>query len=96
MYDLNLKRVFTVDLQRVKSDAAAGNSPLWFGEWALPTQFNATDDFLFRWADAQKLMYSQGAGWIVRDLYYTAILSKRELIPSLLLPAVLELQSRGI
>ncbi|KLO07787.1 glycoside hydrolase family 5 protein [Schizopora paradoxa] len=52
------------NLQRVKTDAAKGNSPLWFGEWALPTQFSATDDFLYRWADAQKLMYSQGAGWI--------------------------------
>ncbi|KAJ7089803.1 glycoside hydrolase family 5 protein [Mycena belliarum] len=52
------------NLQRVQNDAALGNSPLWFGEWGLPTQFNATDAFLFQWADAQKLAYSQGAGWI--------------------------------
>ncbi|OCH93675.1 glycoside hydrolase family 5 protein [Obba rivulosa] len=52
------------NLQRVQADAALGDSPLWFGEWGLPTQFNATDDFLFEWADAQKLAYSQGRGWI--------------------------------
>ncbi|TCD68028.1 hypothetical protein EIP91_011639 [Steccherinum ochraceum] len=52
------------NLNRVQADAALGNSPLWFGEWGLPTQFNATDDFLFKWADAQKLAYSQGKGWI--------------------------------
>ncbi|KXN80826.1 Glucan endo-1,6-beta-glucosidase B, partial [Leucoagaricus sp. SymC.cos] len=33
-------------------------------KWGLPTQFNATDEFLFKWADAQKLQYSKGAGWI--------------------------------
>lgn len=53
------------DLNRVETDAALQNSPLWFGEWALPTQFNATDEFLFQWADAQKRAYSVGAGWIV-------------------------------
>ncbi|KAF9234083.1 glycoside hydrolase family 5 protein [Melanogaster broomeanus] len=52
------------NLQRVQTNAALGNSPLWFGEWGLPTQFNATDEFLYKWADAQKLAYSQGAGWI--------------------------------
>ncbi|KIP07427.1 glycoside hydrolase family 5 protein [Phlebiopsis gigantea 11061_1 CR5-6] len=52
------------NLDRVQADAALGDSPLWFGEWGLPTQFNATDEFLFQWADAQKLAYSQGAGWI--------------------------------
>ncbi|KAI0332704.1 glycoside hydrolase family 5 protein [Cubamyces sp. BRFM 1775] len=52
------------NLQRVQNDAALGNSPLWFGEWGLPTQFSATDDFLYKWADAQKLAYSQGKGWI--------------------------------
>ena len=45
---------------------------MWFGEWGLPTQFNATDEFLFQWADAQKLAYSQGAGWIVSQAYATA------------------------
>lgn len=52
------------NLNRVQADAAIGNSPLWFGEWGLPTQFNATDDFLRDWADAQKLAYSQGGGWL--------------------------------
>ncbi|KAJ7035549.1 glycoside hydrolase family 5 protein, partial [Mycena alexandri] len=51
-------------LARVQNDAAVNNSPLWFGEWGLPTQFNATDEFLSQWADAQKLAYSAGAGWI--------------------------------
>ncbi|KIK57091.1 glycoside hydrolase family 5 protein [Collybiopsis luxurians FD-317 M1] len=52
------------NLTRVQDDAAVGDSPLWFGEWGLPTQFNATDEFLRDWADAQKLAYSKGAGWI--------------------------------
>ncbi|KAJ7065268.1 glycoside hydrolase family 5 protein [Mycena amicta] len=52
------------NLNRVQADAALGDSPLWFGEWGLPTQFDATDDFLIQWADAQKLAYSQGVGWI--------------------------------
>lgn len=34
-------------------------------EWGLSTQFDATDDFLKKWADAQKLNYGKGAGWIV-------------------------------
>lgn len=63
-----------VDLNRVQADAALGNSPLWFGEWGLPTQFNATDAFLFKWADAQKLAYSKGAGWIVRYVIFASIL----------------------
>ncbi|KAL4266664.1 glycosyl hydrolase 5 (cellulase A) family protein [Pleurotus pulmonarius] len=52
------------NLRRVENDAALGNSPLWFGEWALSTQFDASDDFLRDWADAQKLAYSKGQGWI--------------------------------
>ncbi|KAG1896181.1 glycoside hydrolase family 5 protein [Suillus fuscotomentosus] len=52
------------NLTRIQADAAVGNSPLWFGEWGLSTQFNATDEFLYKWADAQKLAYSKGAGWI--------------------------------
>ncbi|KAI9509114.1 glycoside hydrolase family 5 protein [Russula earlei] len=51
-----------------QKDVLAGNTPLWYGEWALSTQFNATDDFLIKWADAQKLMYSQGAGWLFWSL----------------------------
>ena len=53
------------NLDRVERDAAVGDAPLWFGEWALPTQFSASDEFLFKWADAQKLAYSKGRGWIV-------------------------------
>jgi hypothetical protein len=52
----------------VQADAKLGNAPLFFGEWGLPTQFNATDEFLNKWADAQKLAYSEGAGWIVSVL----------------------------
>ncbi|KIL57356.1 glycoside hydrolase family 5 protein [Amanita muscaria Koide BX008] len=52
------------NLQRVQTDAAMRNSPLVFGEWSLATQFEATDDFLRQWADAQKMTYSKGAGWI--------------------------------
>ncbi|KAJ7725258.1 glycoside hydrolase family 5 protein [Mycena olivaceomarginata] len=53
------------NLHRVQNDKVLGNTPLWFGEWGLPVQFNnATDDFLKQWADAQKLAYGQGAGWI--------------------------------
>ena len=36
-----------------------------FPEWGLSTQFNATDEFLKKWADAQKFSYSKGAGWLV-------------------------------
>ncbi|KAG2106935.1 glycoside hydrolase family 5 protein [Suillus discolor] len=52
------------NLSRIQADAAVGDSPLWFGEWGLSTEFNATDEFLYKWADAQKLAYSKGAGWI--------------------------------
>ncbi|TFY74678.1 hypothetical protein EWM64_g9334 [Hericium alpestre] len=47
-----------------QDDVALGNSPLWFGEWAITTNFDATDAFLKDWGDAQKLAYSKGAGWI--------------------------------
>ena len=53
------------NLQRLQDDAALNNTPLWFGEWAISTGFNATDEFLYKWADAQKLVYSQGKGWLV-------------------------------
>lgn len=41
-------------------------------EWGLSTQFNATDEFLVKWADAQKFSYGKGAGWIV-SIYITRI-----------------------
>ena len=47
---------------------ATKNTPLVVGEWALSTQFDATEDFLYKWADAQKLLYSQDAGWMVCSL----------------------------
>ncbi|RDB18518.1 Glucan endo-1,6-beta-glucosidase B [Hypsizygus marmoreus] len=52
------------NLDRIEQDAALGNGPLFFGEWGLPTQFQASDSFLRKWADAQKLAYSKDAGWI--------------------------------
>ncbi|KAJ6485722.1 glycoside hydrolase family 5 protein [Mycena sanguinolenta] len=54
----------SLNLPRVQNDAALGNSPLWFGEWGLPVQFTTNNTFLTQWADAQKLAYSKGAGWI--------------------------------
>lgn len=54
------------NLKRIQTDAALGNSPLFFGEWSLATQFNAnaSDAFMKQWADAQKLAYGKDAGWI--------------------------------
>ncbi|KAJ3551313.1 hypothetical protein NM688_g4777 [Phlebia brevispora] len=51
-------------LSRILNDATMGDSPLWFGEWSLATQWDADDDFLHSWADAQKLAYSLSQGWI--------------------------------
>ncbi|KAG2143787.1 glycoside hydrolase family 5 protein [Suillus bovinus] len=55
---------YMLSICRIQADAALGNSPLWIGEWSLDTEFNATDAFLYQWADAQKMAYSKGAGWI--------------------------------
>lgn len=52
------------NLGRIAADAALQNSPLLFGEWGLPTEFSATDEFLQKWADAQKIAYGKGAGWL--------------------------------
>ncbi|KIJ30723.1 glycoside hydrolase family 5 protein [Sphaerobolus stellatus SS14] len=52
------------NLPRVQNDTSLGNIPMVFGEWSIATNFNATDQFLTQWADAQKLMYSQSSGWI--------------------------------
>ncbi|KAI6117180.1 glycoside hydrolase family 5 protein [Pisolithus croceorrhizus] len=52
------------NLQRIQNDAVLGDSPLWFGEWGLSTQFDASDSFLKQWGDAQKWAYGQSAGWI--------------------------------
>lgn len=56
------------NLNRLEVDQGLANVPMWFGEWSLATQFDASDAFLNKWADAQKLMYGEGAGWIVRGL----------------------------
>jgi hypothetical protein len=47
-----------------------GNPIVWVGEWSLATRFNATDDFLSKWADAQKLTYNQSAGWLVSPSFF--------------------------
>ena len=40
-----------------------------FLEWSLATEFSATDEFLKKWADAQKFSYGKGAGWFVSHLF---------------------------
>lgn len=52
------------NLNRLEHAGKIQNTPLWFGEWAISTNFDATDQFMKQWADAQKLMYSKSAGWI--------------------------------
>ncbi|KAK0457249.1 glycoside hydrolase family 5 protein [Desarmillaria tabescens] len=52
------------NLPFLEDDAALGNNPVVFGEWSLSTQFTATDEFLYKFADAQKLAFTKGAGWI--------------------------------
>jgi len=47
-----------------QAEVAVNNIPMWVGEWALSTNFNATDDFMKKWADAQKQAYSPSAGWL--------------------------------
>jgi hypothetical protein len=69
----------------------AGDLPLWYGEWSLATQFNATDDFLYKWADAQKLAYSQTAGWLVRPYLFFGGRSRKGLV---FIQLVLEFQDR--
>ncbi|KIY63331.1 glycoside hydrolase family 5 protein [Cylindrobasidium torrendii FP15055 ss-10] len=56
------------NLDRVERDLLVNNTPLVFGgtlslKWGLMTSFNATDDFLLKWADSQKLQYGKGRGW---------------------------------
>lgn len=58
-------------MNRIEKDADEGNYPLIFGEWSLATNFLASDAFLSKWADAQKLAYSQGGGWIVSTHHET-------------------------
>ncbi|KAK4695057.1 glucan endo-1,6-beta-glucosidase, partial [Phenoliferia sp. Uapishka_3] len=50
---------------RIAKAAAVGDSPLFFGEWSLGTEWSSsTDDFLRQFGDAQKLAFSKGAGWM--------------------------------
>lgn len=60
-------------MQRAETNAAKQNTPFWFGEWSISTNFNATDEFLKQWADAQKLMYSKSSGWIVSRPHTTEL-----------------------
>ena len=48
-------------------------------EWALSTQFEATDEFLRKWADAQKFVYGMGAGWMVSHHFTSFTQSKTSL-----------------
>ncbi|CAE7062410.1 unnamed protein product, partial [Rhizoctonia solani] len=49
---------------RVKKAVEANNSPLVFGEWSLATNFNASNQFLHDWSDAQRYIYAgQADGW---------------------------------
>ncbi|KAG9121348.1 hypothetical protein FRC07_002724 [Ceratobasidium sp. 392] len=50
---------------RVAKATAEGNRPLVFGEWSLATNFNANEQFLHDWSDAQRHIYAgQADGWI--------------------------------
>ncbi|KAF8601196.1 glycoside hydrolase [Ceratobasidium sp. AG-I] len=50
---------------RVTNAYAQGNNPLVFGEWSLATNFNASEQFIHDWADAQRYIYAgQADGWI--------------------------------
>lgn len=61
--DAYLRHICNLD-QRIANNAGLGNKPLYFGEWALSTQFEASDAFLRKWADAQKWAYGKAAGWM--------------------------------
>jgi len=50
---------------RVSQAKAVGNSPLVFGEWSLATNFDASEQFVRDWSDAQRHIYAgQADGWI--------------------------------
>ncbi|KAL0959213.1 hypothetical protein HGRIS_014492 [Hohenbuehelia grisea] len=52
------------NLNRVEDDERRGNSPLFFGEWWIAPQFDASDEFLRKFADAQKYAFNKSKGWI--------------------------------
>lgn len=61
--DAYLRTICNTD--RVKQATEDRNRPLVFGEWSIATNFNATREFLFDWADAQKFIYAgQAEGWL--------------------------------
>ncbi|KZP09600.1 glycoside hydrolase family 5 protein [Athelia psychrophila] len=57
-------------IKTVATEVAAGNAPLYTGEWSIATAFNTTDAFLRQWGDAQKLTWSgtgseaKSVGWV--------------------------------
>ena len=59
------RRSRDADLNRIERVTETQNIPLWFGEWSISTNFDATDEFMKQWGDAQKLQYSKSTGWIV-------------------------------
>ena len=71
------------------------NNNIFFLEWSLATEFSATNEFLKKWADAQKFVYGKGAGWFVSHLSFFSSLSlylkKRTIINQLIDLIVLEL-----
>jgi len=48
----------------ITKETAIGDVPIVTAEWAISTAFPTDDTFLRHWGDAQKLAYSQGAGWM--------------------------------
>ena len=60
-------------------------------EWSLSTEFSATDEFLKKWADAQKLTYGKGAGWFVSHPFFFPLY----LLPSRIINQLIELDSSG-
>ncbi|KAB5589175.1 Glucan endo-1,6-beta-glucosidase B [Ceratobasidium theobromae] len=53
------------NIDRVKTATTDNNRPLVFGEWSLATNFDASEQFMHDWADAQRYIYAgQAEGWI--------------------------------
>jgi len=44
-------------------NAQKGNSPVYTGEFSLALGFNATNEFLKKYGDAQKYIWNKGQGW---------------------------------
>ncbi|KAF7975271.1 hypothetical protein HWV62_10156 [Athelia sp. TMB] len=54
------------NISTVATATAAGDTPLYTGEWSLATAFNTTNAFLQQWGDAQKLAWAGpgSVGWV--------------------------------